>query len=427
MISIRKLLIVCLILAGLGTSGAFSVTYYFMRNKVLAHMHLCAPDDNIKIQSFGWWPRAISVGMYLANPGGAVHLPPNYQKRLETPTIVKGDTSMVFDGPAQLEATAAITIQQNGSIVCPPAADMPNKGFASCVIREADNANLPALVDMVGINGVLSNVTVEGNREHNPHGGVNILVTGLRSRLDHVSAMYAPTDGIQVGYPGATPTAQASKLDHIMSGMSGRDGLYLTNTADVFVGDESEFENSGQDGIQIQDAGTLRMSHIDVGGNHRFGISDACVIGNRGAAGILVLATQFGGNAGGDIHIDGAAGTSSQNNLVAPPGQCKSTRGNVIIGNQFISSSGSQTRPGTADAISISDSGNNAITGNVIISPNGAVPYRTGIRLASLHSQETPDTVTGNLINGTMSAPCLLAPTTYATGNANCNDQRPRR
>lgn len=416
MISIRKLLIVCLILAGLGASGAYSVTYYFTRNKVLAHMHVCAPDDNIKIQSFAWWPRAISLGMYLANPGGAVHLPPNYQKRLDSPTIVKSDTSMVFDGPAQLEVTAPITIQQSGSITCPPAADPPNKGVASCVIREANNANLPVVIDMVGTNGVLSNVTVEGNRDNNPHGGAAIRITGLRTRLDHVSAIFATTDGIELGTPSA-PSAQASKLDHIMAGSNGRDGLFVTNTWDVFVGVESEFENNGQDGIQIQDAGTVRMSHIDLGGNLRYGINVGCITGAHGASGNLVSNSQFGANTGDDIHIDGWTAN----------GPCKEAKGNVIFGNQFISAPGNLRRANTADAISIADSGNNAITGNVIINPNGAVPYRTDIRIGPGHSAEVSDTVTGNLLNGWATSPCDLAPSTYSTGNSYCNDQRPRK
>lgn len=418
MVSIRKLLLVCLILAGLGVSGALSVTYYFMRNKVLAHMHLCAPDDNIKVQSFARWPRAISLGMYLANPGGAVHLPPNYQKRIDSPTMVKSDTSMIFDGPARLEVAVPITIQQGGSIECPPTADVPNKGFASCTLDEAANANLPAVVDIVGTNGVLSNVTVNGNREENPRGGAAIRITGLRTRLDHVNAIYAGTDGIQLGNPGGPPSAQASKLDHIMAEFNGRDGISVTNSWDVFIGEESEFENNMQDGIQVVDAGTVRISHIDVGGNHHYGVSESCTKSSPGAAaGDLILATQFGGNRFDDIHIEGWA----------PDGPCKSTRGNAIIGNQFISSPSTKRTPNSVDTIFIQDSGYNAITGNVIFNPNGAVPFAVGIALGSAHAPEESDTVTGNVINGWGKAPCALAPTTYATGNSGCNDQRPRR
>ena len=42
-----RLLAVSAILIAVGVSGLGSVSYYFVRNKVMAHMHLCAPDDEI--------------------------------------------------------------------------------------------------------------------------------------------------------------------------------------------------------------------------------------------------------------------------------------------------------------------------------------------------------------------------------------------
>jgi hypothetical protein len=107
------------ILIAVGGSGLGSVSYYFLRNKVLAHGHLCTPDDEIRVASFRWWPRATALGLYLANPGGTVHLPPSFSETIKSTLIVKGNEVLVFDGAAHLTlaGSAKIIVIPPGSVI----------------------------------------------------------------------------------------------------------------------------------------------------------------------------------------------------------------------------------------------------------------------------------------------------------------------
>ena len=107
------------ILIAVGASGLGSVSYYFLRNKVIAHLHLFAPDDEIHVAWFSWWPHATALGLYLANPGGTVHLPPNFSETIKSTLIVKGNEVLVFDGPAHLTlaGSARIIVIPPGSVI----------------------------------------------------------------------------------------------------------------------------------------------------------------------------------------------------------------------------------------------------------------------------------------------------------------------
>ena len=73
----KKLLCIAVVLA-VSTPflwGAGWVSYYALRNKVLAHYFHVAPDDHIEIKPWDWFPRSIQLGIWLANPGGTVTIP----------------------------------------------------------------------------------------------------------------------------------------------------------------------------------------------------------------------------------------------------------------------------------------------------------------------------------------------------------------
>ncbi len=116
-----------ILVIAVGASGLGSVSYYFLRNKVAAHLHLCAPDDDIRVAGFSWWPRATALGLYLANPGGTVHLPPNYSETISSTLVVKGNEVLVFDGPAHLTLAGSAQI-----VVVPPGSVI---GWASALVQ----------------------------------------------------------------------------------------------------------------------------------------------------------------------------------------------------------------------------------------------------------------------------------------------------
>lgn len=116
-----SIFLVTVVASGLGPVG-----YYFLRNKVAAHVHLCTPDDNIHVAWFSWWPRATALGLYLANPGGTVHIPPNYSETMSSTLLIKGNEVLVFDGPAHLTLAGSAQI-----IVVPPGSVI---GWASAIV-----------------------------------------------------------------------------------------------------------------------------------------------------------------------------------------------------------------------------------------------------------------------------------------------------
>src|SRR5215831_3766519 len=124
---LRVSIIAMVLVSAISGSGFGSVSYYFLRNKVLAHLHLCTPDDNIRVTWFSWWPRATSLGLYLANPGGTVHLPPNFSETIKSTLIVNANQVLVFDGPAHLTLTGSAQI-----IVIPPGSVI---GWASALVN----------------------------------------------------------------------------------------------------------------------------------------------------------------------------------------------------------------------------------------------------------------------------------------------------
>jgi hypothetical protein len=145
----------------IAASGFGSVSYYFLRNKVVAHLHLCAPDDNIRLAWFSWWPRATALGMYLANPGGTVHIPPNYTETLSSTLTVQGNQVLMFDGPATLTLTGSAQI-----VVIPPGSVI---GYASALVR----INCAQVVDCMTYRtspfsqvqaGTLKGFRLEGNK-----------------------------------------------------------------------------------------------------------------------------------------------------------------------------------------------------------------------------------------------------------------------
>lgn len=110
-----SILIFCTLLV----TGVLPVSYYFLRNKVIAHhTNLIHADDSIQVNWFRWWgypahaqghwyswkwnQKAMELGMFLANPGGAVHMPPNYTETLSANLVLKKSTALVFDGPATI-------------------------------------------------------------------------------------------------------------------------------------------------------------------------------------------------------------------------------------------------------------------------------------------------------------------------------------
>lgn len=119
MLVFRKSMGVVLTIAfSLTIFGPIPVGYYYIRNKVLAHhTHgLIKADDNINVNWFRWWPvKRAQLALYLANPGGAIHFPPNYTETLAADLTLKSNVMLFCDGPCIFTQNAFIVKAPSGT------------------------------------------------------------------------------------------------------------------------------------------------------------------------------------------------------------------------------------------------------------------------------------------------------------------------
>jgi hypothetical protein len=119
-LSKKSLAVISIIFFFMMILGPLPVAYYYVRNKVLAHHGIVSPDDSIAVNWFRWWgfpafrnhhwewhQKSLELGIYFANPGGAIHLPPNYQEALSANLTLKANTALICDGPCQIDQNGA--------------------------------------------------------------------------------------------------------------------------------------------------------------------------------------------------------------------------------------------------------------------------------------------------------------------------------
>ncbi|HLW53585.1 MAG TPA: right-handed parallel beta-helix repeat-containing protein [Candidatus Angelobacter sp.] len=299
-----------------------------------------------------------------------------------------GKPAELLLGPVTLMTRGTIHVQAKSSIVGMPAAMGIGSDQSPTVIKAADSASLPAVVQLDGSLAVLQDVTVDGNKSAAPGSGAGILVNQAnRVEMFRVTAQNSPGYGIEL-FSSPRNESCCAKLSKIMSLANGGAGLHLANTADVFVS-LSEFENNGTFGIELNNSPTARIEHSDIGGNKLdgiriYGTADSPLQANRQ----MIIGNQFGNNGGHDINIAG----------YDEKGRKQVSTGNLISSNEFI---GSPTRPPGYDAVHVVDSGDNTIVGNSFSAPAGH-PYKACIGISGPH--ERPDQVTGNTCTASAAA-----------------------
>lgn len=289
--------------------------------------------------------------------------------------------------PGSYSSGATITVGMQSSVECPPTSDTSGGGLGSCLFTESSGANLGSMFSLTGTNAALVNVTMNGNYMDNSSAGPNVIITGIRSRLDHVNTELAETYGVSIG-DGSSNVAAGTKISHLMAISNQSDGVHCSVTSDVYLGEESEIENNGGNGIKLVNCGAFRTSGaIDISGNTLDGIS---VSGSSTAAvsafNNVITNVVLSQNGENDIEIQGWDEVHAT----------YSSLSNIISNNLFQGSTNHGSN--RYDAIHIQDSGYNAINGNVIQDPYGpSFEFKTGINIISVDG-ELPDTVTGNNI-----------------------------
>ncbi len=272
-------------------------------------------------------------------------------------------------GSVALFTNQVIKVQANSSIVGMPSVPGTGNLFGSSIIAAA-GSNLGAVVEMDGGWNTLQDLQIDGNKNNNPSGGAGVLVNkSNRVEMFRVTVQNAPTHGILI-YSGPPATdangrhtgneSCCGKLQQVMAVSSGRVGLYLSGTADIYVS-LSNFDNNGTTGIELNDSPTIRLEHSEIGGNLGNGIRIYGSASGLSSSKEMIVGNQFGNNRLHDILISGPYAGS-----------------NLISSNEFI---GSDRRLSGYHGIHIENNGMNTIMGNTFFTsshPFAACVYISG-------------------------------------------------
>jgi len=297
---------------------------------------------------------------------------------ITTPVVLSADHILRFVQGGTYMVSASITLGANSTLAGSTGAMAVNT-TPSVVLKMANAVNLSSMVNMSGSFGVIQDIALDGNRANNSTAGPNLLVSAARAEISRVTVLNSNSDGVQF-----TSAASSSKIFKLMSTQNNGNGLNCVATGDGFVSD-SEFENSvAANGILLTDCPGWRIEHNDFGENYLYGVVLTGTFSGAGSSNTLLTGNQFGNQIGasasGDLYINTFSFTDS------------------IVGNQFI---GSATYNGTQSEISILDSGNNVIVGNLFSSlPSNQALYAISATEGS-PGVAGPNVISLNVLNGT--------------------------
>jgi Right handed beta helix region len=294
-------------------------------------------------------------------------------------SIVVGSESKPVElllGAVTLNVSKPVTLSARSSIVGLPSGSGIGTYQGPTVIKAADDSKLPAVLELSGRLAVLQDVTIDGNKSHNTGDGTGVAVRAWRADLFRVTVQNSPGPGIAI-VSSKSNEACCPKLEKVISINSGKAGLLIQNTGDVFVS-LSEFENNGTNGVELSSSSGLRIENSDFGGNQGSGL---LLYGTASlpTAYSIIVGNQFGNNTNADIIVAGADGRKF------------GSLGHLISSNGFL---GGGKRPnGTRSAIEITDSAYNIIANNSFFSIPGHA-YAACVNLSG--SRERLDQINSN-------------------------------
>ena len=313
----------------------------------------------------------------------------------------------VLLGAATCTLSAGITVNAGSSLVGlqgtgngPGAGDTAYDGTQ---LVQAAGVNLPFMVNLAGTNSSIRDMTVSGNQANNPTALDGIKITGLRALVERVTTQNHKRHGIYIVSTGDNNEAAGPQLEKVHSLNNGSDGLLITNTTDL-VSHMAYFENNGAHGAELSNSSGARLVEGDFGGNTGYGLYSYGLSTSWGGIGMIIVGNQFGNNLQHDIFING---WDSAGGAVA-------SIGHTITGNYF-NGLGSTATNNTWNAIMLTDSGYNNVTGNTIRNNPAAGPHRFkyGIQVNdTTGTREKSDIIALNKFIGTFGTDLVTSSTT---------------
>lgn len=292
-----------------------------------------------------------------------------------TPVNLSSGHVLRFGQGGTYSLSGGITMAGNSMLTGVTSA-MATNTTPAVMLQMANGENFSGLVTVKGPHAVIQDIAVDGNKAHNPTGGSGIVVNGSSAsglEISRVTAGNFHGNGVIFNHAG---TANIFKL---MAYQNDGDGLFLNVSGDDFVTD-SQFENNGQSGIEINSAPAIRIIHSDFGENS---INGGCGLyiyaGDRAPSNFEIITNnQFGNQFRDDLCINGSGNTSVGSNIL----------GNSFIGSSFL------LAPNTYSKLVIVEGGLNIVSGNVF----SASPRRTSNQYAISVTETHSGRALGNRI-----------------------------
>ena len=274
----------------------------------------------------------------------------------------------------------------------------------NCTLKAANSANLANLVTMSGkLYDSIRGFTLVGNKTNggtSTGGQVLYINDSGRPTIDHVTVQNGNHHGVQVYSSGTVfgggGKSCCGKILDLMSLDNAADGLLVTQTSDTFVA-QSELEQNGGNGINLQDSPATRLVQIDSSNNTLDGLLDYGTV-SFDAGNTQLQNSQLADNSKNDVELNGSS-TGAGSTAV---------QGVIINGNIFGSGNGGARPNNTYDAILIQDA-QATITGNTISNSAGHL-YALAIQESAPSSLDLPSSIVGNTVQnavGTESIGCL--------------------
>lgn len=304
----------------------------------------------------------------------------------------------LFLGGAVYKVQATINVGGGSSIVGLPIGNMVATAWSpASTLQAAPGAGLWAVV-AIGGNGngnsaSLHDLVIDGNQQN--AGTVNSAFEGAILVQDSSSVAISDTTVIHSGGHGIlirnssiddSRTWTQNALTRVMSISNQYSGLMIQNTEGVVV-TQSQFENNGHNGVEVDTSPELYLLLSDLGGNLQNGVYAYAKSACSWCGNMVIIGNQFGNNSASGLVVQGATAGS-----------------NRIAGNEFISGSMSSANA----AVVLNTTGGNQVVAN-LISDIGSqapwIPWSYGI----YSGQSTSfNWIAGNILNGSTSSNSFL-------------------
>jgi len=273
---------------------------------------------------------------------------------------------------------------------------------APTILKQANTTNLAAMIIATTTGASIRDIAIDGNKANNATAKDCVLINKKWTTFEDVQVSDCKRHGFAaISATDSGNEAQAPKFFGVTSVQNGSAGFYIENATDPVFEKLTEAENNGTYGIHLHNAGAARIIGSDIAWNVNCGLYATGSSTGFSSGLLLINGNQFGLNYSHDICIDGRY-----------QGEANSSYGSQITGNEFYG--GDNRTDDVTDAIILSQSYKNTITGNTFISITGH-DYRYGVNA----STSVSDVISSNVFTGTFTTTALTSSTTQACLNSN--------